>query len=149
MAGNKQIINGKVYDWSSVTISLSGVENIEPLEVSYDDEREQELIYGKGGNIRGWGNGNKKNSVKISLLREDFNELCKVIKKSGKKHFYDFTIPKIVVAYAEEGKETCTDVLKNVVISKRSFKAAQGDKSMKVDMDAVAIGGIKINGLDA
>lgn len=28
-------------------------------------------------------------------------------------------------------------------------KAAQGDKSMKVDLDGIAMGGIKINGLDA
>ena len=49
----------------------------------------------------------------------------------------------------DEGAATCTDVLTNVVLSKRSFKAAQGDKSMKVDLDGMAMGGIKINGLDA
>ena len=28
---NKQLINGKVYDWSSVTITASGMENMEPM----------------------------------------------------------------------------------------------------------------------
>ena len=60
-----------------------------------------------------------------------------------------YVIPKIVVNYADEGAATCTDVLTNIVLSKRSFKAAQGDKSMKVDLDGIAMGGIKINGLDA
>ena len=132
---NKQLINGKVYDWSSVTITASGMENMEPMEISYDDEQESEPIYGKGGKIRGYGTGNQKNSVKLSLLREDFNEMCRVIKSKGYKNFYRYVIPKIV--------------LTNIVISKRSFKAAQGDKSMKVDLDGVAMGGIKINGLDA
>ena len=65
---NKQLINGKAYDWSSVTITASGMENMEPMEISYDDEEEKEPIYGKGGKIRGYGTGNQKNSVKISLL---------------------------------------------------------------------------------
>ena len=33
-------VNGKVFDWSSVTISASDMEGIEPLEISYDDEAE-------------------------------------------------------------------------------------------------------------
>jgi len=125
------------------------MENIEPSEISYDDENDVEVIYGKGGKIRGYGTGNKKNSVKLSMLREDFNEMCEVIKKNGYKHFYDYIIPKIVVCYADSGTETCTDTLTKVVFSKRSFKAAQGDKSIKVDLDGMAIGGIKINGMEA
>ena len=50
---NKQLINGIVYDWSSVTITASGMENMEPMEISYDDEQESEPIYGRGGKIRG------------------------------------------------------------------------------------------------
>lgn len=146
---NQQLVNGKVYDWSSVTISTSGMENIEPTEISYDDEQESEAVYGKGGKIRGYGTGNQKNSVKLSMLREDFNEMCRVIKSKGYKNFYKYVIPKITVSYADEGASTCTDTMTKVVFSKRSFKAAQGDKSMKVDLDGMAMGGIKINDLDA
>ena len=58
----KQLINGKCYDWSSVTINVSGMDSIELQEISYDDEQELEAIYGKGGKIRGYGTGNQKNS---------------------------------------------------------------------------------------
>lgn len=58
-------------------------------------------------------------------------------------------IPKITVSYADDGVATTTDVLTNVKFSKRSLKAAQGDKSMKVDLDGMAMGGIKLNGLGA
>lgn len=145
---NKQLINGKCYDWSSVNIVATGMENIEPTELSYDDEEEAEVIYGKGGKPRGYGTGSQKNSVKLSMLREDFNEICRVIKKAGKP-FYGYVIPKIVVSYADDGAETCTDVLMGVKFTKRSFKAAQGDKSLKVDIDGFCYKGIKINGLDA
>lgn len=145
----KQLINGKCYDWSSVTINVSGMDSMELQEISYDDEQELEPIYGKGGKIRGYGTGNQKNSVKLSMSREDFNEMIRVIKSKGYTSFYKYMIPKITVSYADEGAATTTDVLTNVKFSKRSLKAAQGDKSMKVDLDGIAIGGIKLNGLGA
>lgn len=145
---NKQLINGKVYDWSSVNINVSGMENIEPTEISYDDEQELEAVYGKRGGIRGFGTGNVKNSVKLSMLREDFNEMCRVIKSEGYKNFYKYVIPKVVVSYADDGATTCTDTITNLRFSKRSFKTAQGDKSVKVDLDGMAMK-IKINDLDA
>lgn len=145
----RQLINGKCYDWSSVTINISGMDSIELQEISYDDEQELEPIYGAGGKIRGYGTGNKKNSVKISMTREDFNEMTRVIMSKGYKSFYKYMIPKITVSYADEGADTTTDILTNVMFSKRSLKAAQGDKSMKVDLDGMAMGGIKMNGLDA
>lgn len=145
----KQLINGKCYDWSSVAINVSGMDSIELQEISYDDEEEVEAIYGKGGKIRGYGTGNQKNSVKLSMTREDFNEMIRVIKSKGYKSFYKYIIPKITVSYADDGVATTTDVLTNVKFSKRSLKAAQGDKSMKVDLDGMAMGGIKMNGLGA
>lgn len=144
-----QLINGKCYDWSSVTIGMTGMDSVELQEISYDDEQELEAVYGKGGKIRGYGTGNQKNSIKLSMAREDFDEMIRVMKKQGVKNFYKCIIPKITVSYADDGAETVTDVLTNVKISKRSFKAAQGDKSMKVDLDCMAIGGIKINGMNA
>lgn len=145
----KQLINGKVYDWSSVNIHMTGMENVELLEISYDDEQELEPIYGRGGKIRGYGTGNQKNSIKISMLREDFDEFLRIAKKKGLKSFYAMIIPKITVNYADEGARTTTDILTNVKFSKRSIKAGQGDKSMKVDLDGIAIGGIKLSGLEA
>ena len=144
----EQLVNGQVYDWSSVVASLSSMDSVEIQDISYDDEREAEPIYGAGGNIRGYGTGNIKNSVKFSLLREDFNEMCRIMKKKGSS-FYDYVIPKITICYANNDSDTCTDVLLKIVLSKRSFKAAQGDKSMKVELDGFAVGGIKVNGLKA
>lgn len=44
------------------------------------------------------------------MLREDFNEMCRVIQSKGYKNFYKYVIPKIVVNYADEGASTCTDM---------------------------------------
>ena len=149
MAGKrKQIINGKVYDWSSVTIGFSGCSGIEPKEVSYGDEKEKTIIYGKKGRIRGYGTGQDKNDVKISMLREDFNLFMDAVKASyKKKKFYDVVVPKITVSYADDGCTTCTDTLTKVTFSKRTLKAAEGDSSLTVELEGLAVGGIAYNGV--
>ena len=89
------IINGRCYDWNSVTLGISGCENVEPTEISYDAERDEEVIYGKGGDPRGYGTGNRKNSVKMSMLREDFDEICNVMQKKGVKSFFNHIFERL------------------------------------------------------
>lgn len=143
------LINGKIYDWSSVTIHIDGMDSIELQEISYGDEQELEAIYRKGGKIAGYGTGNQKNSVKLTMLREDYNEMVRVIKSKGYKSFYKYMVPKIVVSYADDGAPTTTDVLTNVKFSKRDLKTAQGDKKTNIQLDGLAVGGIETNGLGA
>ena len=141
------IINGRCYDWNSVTLGISGCENVEPTEISYDAERDEEVIYGKGGAPRGYGTGNRKNSVKMSMLREDFDEICNVMQKKGVKSFFNHIFEKITVSYGNDGLKVVTDTLTNVKFSKFSGKASQGDKSIKVDLEGFAFGGVNINGM--
>ena len=141
------IINGRCYDWNSVTLGISGCENVEPTEISYDAERDEEVIYGKGGDPRGYGTGNRKNSVKMSMLREDFDEICNVMQKKGVKSFFNHIFEKITVSYGNDGQKVVTDTLPKVKFSKFSGKASQGDKSIKVDLEGFAFGGVNINGM--
>ena len=141
------IINGRCYDWNSVTLGISGCENVEPTEISYDAERDEEVIYGKGGDPRGYGTGNRKNSVKMSMLREDFDEICNVMQKKGVKSFFNHIFEKITVSYGNDGQKVVTDTLTNVKFSKFSGKASQGDKSIKVDLEGFAFDGVNINGM--
>lgn len=141
------IINGRCYDWNSVTLGISGCENVEPTEISYDAERDEEVIYGKGGDPRGYGTGNRKNSVKMSMLREDFDEICSVLQTKGVKSFFNHAFKKITISYGNDGQKVVTDTLTNVKFSKFSGKASQGDKSIKVDLEGFAFGGVNINGM--
>lgn len=133
-------VNGKAYDWGDVDLKLPGLA-IEAQEISYDDELEKELVYGKGNAPRGYGTGNYKPTGKLTFLRDDFEELLQYCRNKGIP-FYSLTFPKIVVSYAQGNGQISTDVLNNVSFSKRSMKAAQGDKSFKVDMDLIISGKI-------
>ncbi|BFH11089.1 hypothetical protein J6TS7_02890 [Paenibacillus dendritiformis] len=139
------IINGKVYDWGDITISIPGL-SLEVQEISYDDELEKEVAYGKGQRPRGYGEGNYKSEGKLSLLRDDYDDIVQYC-KSRNLGLYRLVIPKIVVSYADGGGRTRTDVLNTVTFTKASHKNAQGDKSLKVDLDFIIVNGIDRDGV--
>lgn len=134
------IVNGKAYDWGSVDTRIPGL-NLVTQEISYDDEQEMEEVYGKGGKPRGYGTGNYKASGKLSMLRDDYNDILDWCRAKGVP-FYGVEIPSLVVSYANSGQRTRIDELKKVKFVKRSHKAAQGDKSLTVDIDLMIVGGI-------
>lgn len=139
------IINGKSYDWADVSVKLPGLE-IEVQEISYDDELEKEAVYGKGSRPRGYGTGNYKSEGKLSLLKDDFDDLVAYCKRKNVS-LYKLVVPKIIVSYANETQKTKTDELSTVTFTKTSQKNAQGDKSLKVDMDFIIVNGIERDGL--
>ena len=137
-------VNGKAYDWGDVDLKIPGL-NIQVQEISYDDELEIEEVYGYGSKPRGYGTGNYKASGKLSMLRDDYDDLLAYCKQKGVP-FYKMELPSIIVSYANEGARTKIDELKKVKFSKRSNKAAQGDKSLTVDVDMMIVGGVYQDG---
>ena len=140
------IVNGKAYDWGDIDVQISGV-NLELQEISYDDELEKEAVYGMGHMPRGYGSGNYKASGKLSLLRDDYNDLNDYCKSKGIT-FFDLVIPKIVVSYGNDNQKIVTDVLHNVTFTKRSGGGKQGDKSLTVDLDMLIFGKIVRDGVE-
>lgn len=138
-------VNGKAYDWGDVDLKIPGL-NIQVQEISYDDELEIEEVYGSGSKPRGYGTGNYKASGKLSMLRDDYDDLLAYCKQKGVP-FYKMELPSIIVSYANEGARTKIDELKKVKFSKRSNKAAQGDKSLTVDVDMMIVGGVYQDGV--
>ena len=133
-------VNGKAYDWGDVDLQLPGLA-LEIQEISYDDEQEKELVYGKGSKPRGYGKGNYKPTGKLSLLRDDYDDLVDYCKGQGIP-LYEIEFPKV-----SAGERTRQDVLNRVSFSKFSHKNAQGDKSLKVDIDLLIAGVIERDGL--
>ena len=75
-------------------------------------------------------------------MRDDLDDLLSYCNKNGTP-FYDLVLPKVVVSYAQGNGRITTDVLNRVSFSKRSSKAGQGDKSIKVDVDLMIAGVIE------
>lgn len=139
------MINGRGYSWESVTVSLPGLE-LQVQSIDYDDELEKELKYGTGNTPRGYGTGNYKANAKITLLREDFDDLLDYCKSKGIP-LLRLEIQKIIVSYANDDDVTRTDVINKVSIAKIADKPKQGDKSMTVDLDLLVAGLIVRDGV--
>lgn len=139
-------VNGKAYDWGDVDVKFPGLALV-VQEISYDDEQEMEESYGKGYRPRGYGKGNYKASGKMSMLRDDFDDVLDYCKATGKS-FYNVELPSVIVSYGNPGGRTRIDELKRVVFVKRSHKAAQGDKTLTVDIDLMIVGGIVEDGVE-
>lgn len=140
-------VNGKAYDWGDVDIKIPGLA-LQVTEISYEDEREIEEIYGKGAKPRGYGTGNYKSSGKMTMLRDDYDGMLDYCKQKGIA-FYNLDIPSIIVSYANDGDRTRIDELRRVKFSKRSNKASQGDKKIAIELDFVVVGGIAQDGVEA
>ena len=139
-------VNGINYGWGDVDVKIPGL-NLVVQEISYDDEQEMEESYGKGYRPRGYGKGNYKAYGKMSMLRDDFDDVLDYCKATGKS-FYNVELPSVIVSYGNPGGRTRIDELKRVVFVKRSHKAAQGDKTLTVDIDLMIVGGIVEDGVE-
>lgn len=138
-------VNGKNYDWGDVDVKMPGLALV-LQEIGYDDEQEMEESYGRGYMPRGYGKGNYKASGKVSMLRDDYEDLLAYCKARGVS-FYDLEFPSIVVSYANNGQAITSDELKKVRFTKRTHSAAQNDKTLKVEIDMMIVGGIFTNGV--
>lgn len=139
-------VNGKAYDWADITIKLP-FGNLQAQSIDYDDELEKEAVYGAGNMPRGFGSGNYKATCKLSLLLDDYHELEAVCKQQGVS-LYKLEIPKIIVAYANDGDRPRLDEITKVGITKVANKAAQGDKNLTVDIECGVFGKIVRNGVE-
>lgn len=138
-------VNGKAYDWGDVDLQIPGLV-LNVTEISYDDEFEKELVYGKGAVPRGYGTGNYKPSGKITMLRDDYDDLIDYCKSQGVS-LYRIEIPKMIVSYANDGDRTRSDVINKVSFSKMSHKGSQSDKSLTVEIDLLIAGLIVRDGV--
>lgn len=90
---------------------------------------------------RRWWCGQSRSKITFQV-----SELFPYCKQKGVP-FYKMELPSIIVSYANEGARTKIDELKKVKFSKRSNKAAQGDKSLTVDVDMMIVGGVYQDGV--
>lgn len=140
-------VNGQTYSWGQTLTSRSRASSWSCRKSATTTSRTWKKATAMGNRPRGYGKGNYKASGKMSMLRDDYDDVLAYCKAKGVP-FYGLEWPSVVVSYANEGERTRIDELKKVVPIKRSHKAAQGDKSLTVDIDLMIVGGIVEDGVE-
>jgi len=119
-------VNGKAYDWGDVDLKIPGL-NIQVQEISYDDELEIEEVYGSGSKPRGYGTGNYKASGKLSMLRDDYDDLLAYCNK---------VCFRMAQYYIEAGMDVIAVVDPLISqISTDHFEQFMADKEVKYESD--------------
>lgn len=139
-------VNGNTYDWESMSIELpQGVAlNIE--EISYNDSRDIEGIYGKGSTARKFGRKNYEASGSMSIDKDEFEAL----RSASGGSVYKAPLFSIVVSYATDDMPTVTDTLPDVKITKQDTSGKQGEENVgKMKLDFKILSPIKWNGVAA
>lgn len=143
------MINGRNYDWESVTITLPQGTLVGVKKIDYSDEKEFKPVYGKGATPVSFGSGNYKGEGKLTLLREEFERLVTYCRNQGLKEFYGLPPFQVTVSYANETRPLVTDVLQACKFTKTGSSAEQGKEDVEVELDFLILGGIAWNGLPA
>ena len=139
-------VNGRKYSWQDIVVHLPYGEVIDVKDISYDENVEKEVLYGRVGKAVGYGIKNQASNGKITLRRE---ELDKWEKHEGKSVLRIPLFP-ITVSYGADEQPTVTDELRQCTITnKGGMGAAQGDGEVTVDLDILILGGILYNGVEA
>lgn len=139
-------INGNLYDWESMEIQLPSGGAVGITEISYSDERPVEPRHGKGGKSRGYGRKNYKASGSMTLDRDEAERLRKSLGGS----FYKGQPFVINVSYGNEGQQTVTDKLPDVMITKSDTSGKQDEDNAGImKLDFVVLSPIEWDGTPA
>lgn len=128
------LINGTMYDWSSITVNIAGTPVTGITSIEYSDEQEIEDCYGAGRYPVGRGKGRIKCTAKMTLYMQ---EVVAIQKQSLNGRLQDIAPFDVIVAYLPENGQLVTDVVKNCQFkaNKRAWK--EGDMKQEVELELV------------
>jgi hypothetical protein len=128
------MINGVNYAWENAFVTMPTGLQIGIKEVNYKESQEVEEVYGFGSEPLDYGCGNRKYEGKITLHYFQFQQLQKEANNFGGS-ILDIPVKTNVinVSYLNE-TGFINDTLSSVKFTDFEKKAAQGDKSLTVDI---------------
>lgn len=140
-------VNGKVFDWTDISINLPHGLAIFITDISYKGSLEIEEVYGKGGKPQGWGRGNYKGEGSMTLIREEYDKLVEWISGQGSSILQCDPFP-ITVSYSDYDSELVTDTLHDCKLKDDiEINPKQGDKKIEVKLNFAILKGIEYNGV--
>jgi hypothetical protein len=143
LPGTGRIINGVVYDYSSITITIDGIPYQGITEISYSDTLEPGVLRGTSALMRGRTRGMYEAEASFSISLQDFVPLRETMAaKALGGGFMEFAF-LISVSYREVTSPLTTDTIEGCRIKhvENSHSAGNSDGLVtKVDLSVYRIG---------
>lgn len=136
------LINGQMYDWSSVELGIAGAPVPSFTAIEYEDSQDVKKVYGKGRKAVGFSKGNYDASGKVTLHREAYDllelavpALALALGAIGVTSLYDLPPVPLLVSYGNRDKPLIKDMLKGVKFTKRKTGMSQNDDAATVELE--------------
>lgn len=126
------LVNGKLYDWADIVLTIAGVPVTGVTGIEYKDEQEVEMKYGAGRYPVGFGKGRISCDGKITLYQE---EVEAIQRQSPTGRLQDIAPFNIIVSYLPDTGIVSTDKLRNVVFKNNGRTWGEGDTGKTVEID--------------
>lgn len=136
-----RVINGNVYDFSSITITLNGIPYQGINEISYSDSLEPGMLDGTGAYMRGRTRGKYKAECSFTIGKKDFEPLKLALRKTPSGG-YGETPFLITVVYKEiDEVDVITDRIEGCRITKQENQHKFGEDALvtKVDLSVFRV----------
>lgn len=131
----KPLINGRAYDWSSITLLIGGVYIVGVTKINYSDKQDKVNRYGAGSVPIARGNGNYSATCSITIYADEVEALTKAA--PGKK-LQDMGAFDITVQFTPEGLTgITTHVIRNAEFTGNQRSMNQGDTAFEVELELV------------
>lgn len=132
------LINGKEYDWNSISVNLLGRMVVGITAIDYEEKQEKQNNYGAGKFPVSRGYGNIVPSAKITLTAAEVEAIQTAAVTSGLERIQDIEPFDIAVSFVPGGTNKIVNhVLRNVEFTNNKRDVKQGDKENLVELELI------------
>jgi hypothetical protein len=129
------MINGFVYSWADIVVTINGVPVTGVRAIKYAENRTTENVYGVGSYPVGRGKGRIEPTASITLLMD---ELVAISDSAPFQRIDDIAPFDIIVSYTPANSAKIRhDVIKNAQFKSNSRDWTEGDTSEEVELELV------------
>lgn len=127
------LINGQVYSWADVVVTIGGVPITGIVSVEYGEDQEVNNVYGAGRYPIGRAKGRITPSGKIELLQETVEDIQRLAPKG---RLQDLPVFNVGVTYLNTQGNIVHDNLKNCSFkdNKRAWKEGETGKTCELEL---------------
>lgn len=129
------MINGRVYDFQAIKLTLVTGYVADLESIDYSDKTDDEIRTGTNGVPIGIGRGEYSGECTVEMSLSDYSRIEEHAKGSG--GFYNLPPMDIVVSYGYDGQEPITDELQVHFNERSGLGASKGDKALNIQLKGV------------
>ena len=127
-------VNGKLYDWADIVLTLAGVPVTGITAIEYKDEQDVTVKYGAGRYPVGYAKGRITATGKITLLQE---EVEAIQRQAPNGRLQDLAPFDITVSYLPDTGIVSKDRLRNCMFKNNGRTWKEGDTGQEVELELV------------